>query len=176
MVIFHNRFCNIDHVVLSSVKGEHPYRIVFTYDIGCQYSKKFDARMKKFPQDMHIAEDTLIEFGVPSWHINAHGADCRADFGLSFRDGVGHTCGEEIEVTWAGTNPLGPSTQEMGPGSRHETLNGQWGGLNFRRILVFRKLFMLLKCYIWLMSLFRQAIFAPCKGGYQYAQKASAAF
>ena len=82
---------------------------------------------------------TVVESGIPSWHINAHGANCRADFGLSFWDGVGRTCGEEVESTWAGTNPLGPSTREMGPGARHETLNGQLGGLNFRRILTFRK-------------------------------------
>ena len=95
--------------------------------------------MKDFPLHMWIDEETVVEFAIPSWHINAHGADCRADFGLSYRDGVGRTCGEEVEVTWAGTNPLGPSTREMGPGARHETLNGQWGGLNFRRILNFRK-------------------------------------
>ena len=84
-----------------------------------------------------------MEFAIPSWHINAHGADCRADFGLSYRDGVGRTCGEEVEVTWAGTNPLGPSTREMGPGARHETLNGQWGGLNFRKF-VFSSLLILM--------------------------------
>lgn len=126
-------------MVLSSVRGEHYHRIVFTFDIGCQYAKKFKQRMEQFPLDMQISKDTIIEFAVPSWHINAHGPDCRADFGLGFRDGVGRTCGEEIETTWAGTNPLGPSTREMGPGARHETLNGQWGGLNFKRILAFRK-------------------------------------
>ncbi|KAF8231253.1 hypothetical protein L208DRAFT_1277980, partial [Tricholoma matsutake] len=56
--------------------------------------------------------------------------------------GVGRTCGEEVESTWAGMNPLGPSTREMGPGAHHETLNNQWGGLNFRRILVFRQEFL----------------------------------
>lgn len=146
-----NRFCNIDYVVLSSVKGENYSRIVFTSDIGCQYSKKFKDRMEKFPLDMQIPSNTIIEFAVPSWHINAHGPDCRANFGLSFRDGVGRTCGEEVETTWAGTNPLGPSTREMGPGARHETLNGQWGGLNFKRILAFRKC----NCFIRVAELFK---------------------
>jgi Kyakuja-Dileera-Zisupton transposase len=141
ILTFNHRFCNVDYVVLSSVKGVKLPRIVLTFDINCQYSKKFWERMKKFPLEMQIDEDTAVEFAIPSWHINAHGADCRADFGLSFRDGVGRTCGEEVEITWAGTNPLGPSTREMGPGARHETLNGQWGGLNFRRILNFRKFF-----------------------------------
>ena len=67
--------------------------------------------MLKFPVEMHLGENTAIEFAVPSWHTNAHGADCRADFGLSFRDGVGRTCGEGVEITWAGTNSLGPGTR-----------------------------------------------------------------
>lgn len=66
--------------------------------------------MLKFPADMHLNINSVIEFAVSSWHINAHGPDCCADFGLSFCNGVGHTCGEEVESTWAGTNPLGPST------------------------------------------------------------------
>ena len=116
-------------------------QIILTFDVNCQYSKKFWERMKDFPLEMQIDEETIVEFAIPSWHINAHGAGCRADFGLSFRDGVGCTCGEEVEVSWAGTNPLGLSTREMGPGACHETLNGQWGGLNFWRILNFRKCF-----------------------------------
>ena len=135
----YHRFCNVDYIVLSSAKGVKVVRIVLSFDVNCQYSKKFWERMKEFPLEMQIDKETKVEFVIPSWHINAHGADCRADFGLSFRDGVGRTCGEEVEGAWAGTNPLGPSTREMGPGACHETLNGQWGGLNFRRILSFRK-------------------------------------
>ncbi|KAF8230998.1 hypothetical protein L208DRAFT_1053501, partial [Tricholoma matsutake] len=93
--------------------------------------------MSKFSPELQLSKGAIIEFGVPSWHINAHGPDCQADFGLGFQDGVGRTCGEEVESTWARTNPLGPSTWEMGPGAHHETLNDQWGGLNFQRILVF---------------------------------------
>ena len=141
LLTFYHRFANIDYVILTTAKGIRVIRIVLTFDVNCQYSKKFFEQMKDFPLEMWIDENTVVEFAIPSWHINAHGADCRADFGLSYRDGVGggRTCGEEVEGTWAGTNPLGPSTREMGPGARHETLNGQWGGLNFRRILNFRK-------------------------------------
>ena len=38
---------------------------------------------------MQIDEETVVEFAILSWHINAHGSDCCADFGLSFQDGVG---------------------------------------------------------------------------------------
>ena len=59
------------------------------------------------------------------------------------QNGVGHTCGEEVESTWARTNPLGPSIWKIGPGAYHKILNDQWGGLNFWRILVFCEFFLL---------------------------------
>ena len=93
--------------------------------------------MKSFPKDMQITNDTIVDFAIPSWHINGHGQDCQANFGLGFCEGVGRTCGEEIEASWAQTNSLGTSTREMGSGARHETLNGQWGGSNFAKILGF---------------------------------------
>ncbi|KIL56403.1 hypothetical protein M378DRAFT_29974, partial [Amanita muscaria Koide BX008] len=75
-----------------------------------------------------------FEVGIPSWHSNGHGPPCKASFYLGYMEGVGRTCGEEVETTWAQTNFLGVSTREMGPGARHETLDDQWGGLNFRKI------------------------------------------
>ena len=78
ILTYHIRFCNIDYVVLSSIKGEPLPRIILPFDIGCQYSKNFWERMRTFPTEMQIKEDTVIEFAIPSWHINAHGADCRA--------------------------------------------------------------------------------------------------
>ena len=51
------------------------------------------------PFVMVTGAQPMLLLDVPSWHINAHGANCHADFGLSFRDGVGRTCGEEVEST-----------------------------------------------------------------------------
>ena len=53
-------------------------------------------------------------------------------------EGVGRTTGEDIETTWAGTNSLAPSVCEMGPAACHDTLNDQWNGWNFRKIVGFR--------------------------------------
>src|ERR1700678_1992978 len=115
MLTSSNRFCNVDYVVLSSIKGVRLSRIVLTFDINCQYSKKFWKRIKEFPLEMQIDKETVVEFAIPSWHINAHGANCCADFGLSFRDGVGRTCGEGREATCGRTNPLGANTREIEP-------------------------------------------------------------
>ena len=43
-------------------------------------------------------------------------------------------------MAWAQTNALGTSIREMGPGAHHKTLNDQWSGLNFRKIVGFCEL------------------------------------
>ncbi|KIL68676.1 hypothetical protein M378DRAFT_184632 [Amanita muscaria Koide BX008] len=136
------RYCNVDYVLLSSLVGLALLRIVITYDIACQWSKNFLRRMELFPSHMRLRSGTEVVMGVPSWHINGHGADCRANFSLGYMEGMGRTCGEEIETSWAQTNALGTSTREMGTGARHETLNDHWGGFNFRKITGFRVLFL----------------------------------
>jgi hypothetical protein len=95
--------------------------------------------MAGFPDEMKLDAYMKIDVGIPSWHILGHGDKCKSDFCLSYMPGVGRTCGEEVETTWAQTNSLATSIREMGPGARHETLNDQWCGWNFRKIVGFRK-------------------------------------
>ena len=49
------------------------------------------------------------------------------------------TCGEDVEITWSQTNSLAPSTREMGSGAQKETLDDQWNGWNFRKLVGFCK-------------------------------------
>ena len=95
--------------------------------------------MEDFPEHLQLDPKVQIEVGIPTWHINGHGDDCKANFSLSYMPGVGRTCGEDVETTWAQTNSLGSSIREMGPGACHETLNDQWCSWNFRKIVGFRK-------------------------------------
>lgn len=132
------RYCNMDFIVLSMLAGVKLPRVVLPYDIGCQYLKTFTRWMEEFPNNMKIDSNTQVDIGIPGWHINGHGLDCKANFNLSFMDGIGRTCGEEVETTWAHTNVLGASVREMGPGAHHETLNDHWNGWNFQKIVGFR--------------------------------------
>lgn len=93
--------------------------------------------MEEFPDDMKIDLNTQLDIAIPSWHINRYGLDYKANFNLSYMDGIGRTCGEEVETTWAHTNVLGASIREMCPGARHETLNDHWNGWNFWKIVCF---------------------------------------
>ena len=127
----------MDYIILSSLADIQLSRVVLSYDIGCQWSKNFSRRMKNFPDDLQLDSKVELEIGIPTWHVNGHGDDCKANYSLSYMHGVGRTCGEDVETTWAQTNSLGTSIREMGPGARHETLNDQWSGLNFRKIVGF---------------------------------------
>ena len=143
------RYCNMDYIILSALLGITLSWIILTYDIACQWSKNFKKRMmEKFPEHMRIPDQTIINTAIPSWHINGHGDSCRQNFCLGYMKGAGWTCGEEVEVSWSHTNPLGPSVHEMGPAARHETLNDHWNGWNFHKIVGFRELNFLLIGYL----------------------------
>ena len=132
------RYCCIDFIIFATLVGIILPWIFITYDIGCQWSKNFRARMSDFPENMQINPATRVDVAIPSWHINGHGPKCRRDFCLGYTRGAGRTCGEEVETTWSSTNALAPSVREMAPGARHDTLNDQWNGWNFHKIVGFR--------------------------------------
>ena len=129
----------MDYIILSSLVGTKVPRVVLSYDIGCQWSKNFSRRIKDLPGNLQLDPNVKVEVGIPTWHVNGHGDDCKANFSLGYMHGVGRTCGEDVETTWAQTNALGTSTREMGPGAWHETLDDHWSGWNFWKIVGFRE-------------------------------------
>ena len=130
----------MDWIVLSCLIGITLLRLVISYDIACQWRKNLFERMTEYPEEMRLPSDLEVEVGIPNWHVNGHGMECQNNLSLSYIPGVGRTCGEDVETSWAHTNSLAPSTREMGPGARRETLNDHWNGWNFRKIVGFRKL------------------------------------
>jgi len=66
----------MDYLVLSALLGITLIRIVISYDIGCQWSKKFSGRVEDYPEEMQLAPDTKVEIGIPNWHVNGHGSFC----------------------------------------------------------------------------------------------------
>ena len=126
----------MDYIVLSALRGVDLARVVISYDISCQWSKNFKARMKDYPESMRLHSNTTVEISIPNWHVNGHGSFCRNNYSLNYLPGIGRTCGEDAEPNWAHTNPLAPSTHEMGPGAQQETLNNHWAGRNSNNLWV----------------------------------------
>ncbi|SJL12099.1 uncharacterized protein ARMOST_15520 [Armillaria ostoyae] len=59
----------------------------------------------------------------------------RSEFAIGIQDGMGRTDGEGIEHTWAVVNALAKLTKEMGPGSRHDTLDDHFSYHNFMKLI-----------------------------------------
>ncbi|EEB94303.1 hypothetical protein MPER_06900, partial [Moniliophthora perniciosa FA553] len=108
---------------------------VLSYDIACQYHKKFFDRMAHLPEVARIGlHQDRWKFAVPKLHIQGHERACQENFALHFILGAGQTDGEGIERHWANLGPIATSTREMGPGHRRDTLDDHFGAWNWMKI------------------------------------------
>ncbi|KAJ7098218.1 hypothetical protein C8R43DRAFT_1092381 [Mycena crocata] len=143
------RFCNMDWILFSALRDYDILRLYLTYDIACQFYKKFWDRMRALPEFLHLGiPEADVFFAVPNFHLPAHRKECYAPFSLHFMAGVGLTNGEGIEQNWETVNSGQPGqtadpgldntarqTKEMGPGSRQDTLDDIFGAHNYRKTL-----------------------------------------
>ncbi|KAG6809103.1 hypothetical protein H0H92_001589 [Tricholoma furcatifolium] len=106
------------------------------------WGKNLQTRAADYPDNLTAAANRIEWTAlVPRWHIRAHGEECQTEHSLNYEQGVGRTCGEDVECGWSHTNQLSTSTREMGPANRRETLDDHWGGWNWQKIVGFRSLF-----------------------------------
>ncbi|KAF9642006.1 hypothetical protein BDM02DRAFT_3065727, partial [Thelephora ganbajun] len=132
------RFVNMDYIFLSTVKDEKVKIIKVSYDIACRWSIKLFQRIQKYSEELRIPEEKFaLEYFILKFHLPAHGSSCHTKYSFNYQPGVRCTHGENIESGWAHTNPAAISTQEMGAGARHSTLNRHWGGWNWWKIIGF---------------------------------------
>ncbi|KAF6758079.1 hypothetical protein DFP72DRAFT_989163 [Ephemerocybe angulata] len=107
-----------------------------SYDIACQWSKYLLERITKIdPESPILRSEAKRRFLVPKFHLPAHIAACQTKFAFMFTPGAGLGDGEAPERGWGEANPLAPSTREMGPGTRRDTLDYNFGDYNWRKIV-----------------------------------------
>lgn len=111
--------------------------LICSYDIACQWKINFKSRMVDLPSSLQLTPDTLntMSFGIPKFHGPAHELKCQAPHSLNLMAGVGRTDGEGIERNWSEMNGVASSTTEMGPGSRHDTLDDHFNHRNFQKYI-----------------------------------------
>lgn len=130
------RYCNMDYIVLSTLMrrtGITP--LVISYDIACQWSIHLEERVKQFPAHLQIeipSHTRELRHAIPKYHFRAHREQGHNQFSLNLIHGVGRSCGEQIERNWPKHSETAASTREMGPGSRHDTLEDHFGYANWR--------------------------------------------
>ncbi|KAL0571368.1 hypothetical protein V5O48_010593 [Marasmius crinis-equi] len=132
------RYWHTDYAILASQRHSHPGLMrVLSYDICCQYHKKFFARLEDdMPESVKLPLDKdLWRFVVPKLHIQGHGKPCQERFALHFLPGAGQTDGEGIERRWASLGPIATSSKEMAPGHRRETIDDHMGASNWMKLV-----------------------------------------
>ncbi|KAL6302867.1 hypothetical protein BKA93DRAFT_818322 [Sparassis latifolia] len=128
------RYCNMDYIFLSSVKSVDAKRLVVSYDIACQWSINFWARHEQVPLELQLQLPcSALEFYVPKFHLPPHRKLCHASYSFNFAKGCTRTDREGVECNWSALNPVAPSTKEMGPGARWETIDDVCGFRNWRK-------------------------------------------
>ncbi|KAJ7763723.1 hypothetical protein B0H16DRAFT_1661737 [Mycena metata] len=136
------RFCNMDFIVFSALLNTIIFYLILSYDIACQYGKKFWSRMPSLPKEFHISiPHDRVWFKVPNFHLPPHKKPCHSPFSFHWMWGAGRTHGETVEQNWEFTNGAAASTKMMGLGSRHSTLEDLFGFHNWRRLVAWRSLF-----------------------------------
>ncbi|KAF7980678.1 hypothetical protein HWV62_37111 [Athelia sp. TMB] len=114
-----------------------------SYDICCQWGVHLRTRMLKYPEEYWIdLAHVQWTFLVPKFHLPAHVERCQTAFSFNFTRFVGRTDGEAPERGWADINAVATSTQEMGPGSRRDTLDDHFGDWNHRKVVAMAPTFL----------------------------------
>ncbi|KAJ7884013.1 hypothetical protein B0H13DRAFT_1628846 [Mycena leptocephala] len=136
------RYANMDFILFSALLNSIILYLILSYNIACQYSKKFWERMTGLPTAMHLdPTKTNIWFKVPNFHILGHKWPCHSPFSFHWMWGAGKTDGEDVEQNWDFTNGAAGSTKMMGPGGRHVFLEGLFAFHNWTRTVSYRKVF-----------------------------------
>ena len=129
----------MDFVLFHLLIGTKNERIMFSYDIACQWSRNLSQRARQLPDSMQLSDEQarLLRFAIPKFHISAHGISCQTNFSLNYQQHMARTDGEDPERWWAHINPVSMSTKEMGPGARLDMLDDHAAAWNWQKIAGF---------------------------------------
>ncbi|KAK7018729.1 hypothetical protein VNI00_018289 [Paramarasmius palmivorus] len=97
--------------------------------------RRFVDRLSSIPEENRLNSIPEFLFVIPKLHVYGHTTRCQLYYSLNYAVGVGRTDGEGVERNWAGQGPIATSTTEMGPGSRHDTLDDHWGYWNWEKLV-----------------------------------------
>lgn len=128
-------YANMDYVIMSGASSLGLQNLFVLYDITCQWNINFKKWMAKLPSHLCLHGGISLSCGVPKLHAKAHKLACQCEYTIGIQDGTGQTDGEGIKRTWAIVNAIAFSTKEMGPRSRHNTLDDHFAYHNFLKLV-----------------------------------------
>lgn len=112
-------------------------RVLVSYDIGCQWDKKLQARISQYSTSATFELSSLNYWRVvvPKFHLSGHGQGCQLGYNINFTKGAARMCGEGIESGWSQSGNLAIWTRENGPNARRAILDSHWGECNWQKLL-----------------------------------------
>lgn len=130
----------MDFIAMSALTSYGPRdRTIFSYDIACQWEIHLRQRIadNRFPVHLRIELPSSpdLRFVIPKYHFWGHTGEGHNKYSLNLVPGVGRTDGEEVERNWWRHDATAASTREMGPGSRHDTLEDHFQWSNFEKLV-----------------------------------------
>ena len=126
--------CNMDYIFSLSVINVGIRYLTISYDMGCQWFTNFWKWVQLLPTAISFLMPMLaVHALVPKFHLQSHEEKCHTPFSYNYQKGAGRTEGGGVERNWDWINPQAPSTCEMTPGNRWDTLNDCFGWLNFQK-------------------------------------------
>jgi Kyakuja-Dileera-Zisupton transposase len=145
--------CNMDYLFASSIATCGLRQITISYDVGCQWFTKFWNRAKSLPAALGLSLPSMtIRALVPKFHLQSHIEACQSAFSFNFFKGGARTEGEGVERNWDELNGQGPSTSEMLPCARWNTLDDCCGWVNWRKTMGLGALSLFLSYIIYINS------------------------
>ena len=109
--------------------------LLLSYDIACQWYKHLRERFaaNTFPSHLELSlpNGRVVRFAIPKYHFRAHKEEGHSIFSLWLMVGAAISDCEEIERAWWKFEGTQASIREMGPASRHDTLEDHFGWGNW---------------------------------------------
>lgn len=137
------RYANMDFALLSTLLpsiAQGITRVLVSYDIGCQWNKKLQARISQYSASATFDLSSLDYWKVvvPKFHLSGHGQKCQLGYNINFTKGAARMCGEGIESGWSQSGNMVIWTRENGPNARRAILDSHWGECNWQKLLGLR--------------------------------------
>jgi len=124
----------MDYIFASSISNVGLRLFAISYNVGCQWFTHFWKRAEYLPAHLGLGlASKIIQALIPKFHLQSHVKACQSIFSFNFFKGGGRTDGEGVEQNWDELNGQGPSTSEMLPGARWDTLDDCCGWANWQK-------------------------------------------
>ncbi len=121
----------MDYIFASSIKVTPLLLVAISYDIVCQWFINIFQRMATWPKELQPRAGLNLRPLIPKFHEPTHLETLHEQYSFNLAEGVGLSDGECPERVWGSHNALAGLTRTMGPGTRDDVLDDNFGHWNW---------------------------------------------